>query len=152
MTLAFVENGSISQYPIGSVEVKRKFPQTSFVLPLEGQDLSDFGVVTVYNTPQPTIDNRNERIEEGVPVLERGAWRQTWKIVPLSAEEKQRIQDNKSSEVRADRSRRLASCDWTQLGDALVDASAWIIYRQALRDISDQSGFPWDIVWPNEPA
>lgn len=57
-----------------------------------------------------------------------------------------------SNTVRELRNRRLAECDWTQLGDAPVDAVAWAIYRQALRDISEQPGFPWEITWPEEPA
>ena len=28
----------------------------------------------------------------------------------------------------------------------------WMAFRQALRDIPLQSGFPTNIVWPNEPA
>lgn len=52
--------------------------------------------------------------------------------------------------VRSDRNARLAACDWTQLPDAPVDAAAWAVYRQALRDITDQSN-PLEIVWPTAP-
>ena len=50
-----------------------------------------------------------------------------------------------------DRNQRLSDCDWTQLADAPVDRAAWAAYRQALRDISKQSGFPWQVVWPEQP-
>jgi len=50
--------------------------------------------------------------------------------------------------VRADRNKRLADCDWTQVADAPVDKAAWATYRQALRDITNQNGFPWNIQWP----
>ena len=53
--------------------------------------------------------------------------------------------------VRADRNQRLASSDWTQLADAPVDKAAWAAYRQALRDITTQQGFPWNIQWPAQP-
>jgi len=52
--------------------------------------------------------------------------------------------------VRAERNARLAACDWTQLPDAPVDATAWGEYRQALRDITTQPD-PFDIAWPKEP-
>ena len=52
--------------------------------------------------------------------------------------------------VRSDRNARLAACDWTQLPDAPVDAEAWAVYRQALRDITDQSN-PFEVVWPAAP-
>ena len=53
--------------------------------------------------------------------------------------------------VRADRNKRLAECDWTQLADAPVDGAAWAAYRQDLRDIPSQAGFPWNVIWPVEP-
>ncbi|NBW22705.1 MAG: hypothetical protein EBR82_83650, partial [Caulobacteraceae bacterium] len=49
--------------------------------------------------------------------------------------------------VRYDRNSRLSDCDWTQLPDAPVDAQTWATYRQELRDITAQSGFPWDVQW-----
>lgn len=55
-------------------------------------------------------------------------------------------------EARATRNRLLASSDWTQLPDvpqAVKDA--WASYRQALRDVTAQSGFPWTITWPSKP-
>lgn len=59
---------------------------------------------------------------------------------PLTADAARRI-----------RNRMLASCDWTQLPDASVDASKWTAYRQALRDITLQDGFPENIIWPDMP-
>lgn len=53
--------------------------------------------------------------------------------------------------VREDRNKRLAESDWTQLADAPVDSAVWATYRQALRDVSAQSGFPWTITWPDAP-
>lgn len=54
---------------------------------------------------------------------------------------------------RQERNRRLAASDWTQLPDTPSDnAAAWKEYRQALRDITLQSGFPLKIDWPVEPV
>jgi hypothetical protein len=53
--------------------------------------------------------------------------------------------------VREQRNQKLKDCDWTQVLDAPVDKDAWAAYRQALRDISAQEGFPWTINWPKEP-
>jgi len=54
-------------------------------------------------------------------------------------------------ELRAERNRKLAETDWTQTADAPVDQVAWQDYRQALRDIPQQAGFPTDITWPTKP-
>lgn len=53
--------------------------------------------------------------------------------------------------VRAERTTKLAGCDWTQLADSPVDKEVWATYRQALRDVSKQTGFPWTIDWPVQP-
>jgi hypothetical protein len=55
------------------------------------------------------------------------------------------------ADIRARRNTMLAACDWTQLPDAPVDAAAWAVYRQALRDITDQAD-PFAIVWPKGPT
>jgi hypothetical protein len=57
-----------------------------------------------------------------------------------------------AEEVRAKRDRLLAESDWTQVADAPVDQTAWATYRQALRDIPDQQGFPENVEWPVKPA
>ena len=58
----------------------------------------------------------------------------------------------KAAEVRALRSAKLAGSDWTQLADSTVNKAAWAAYRQALRDIPKQTGFPWGVVWPTQPV
>jgi hypothetical protein len=52
--------------------------------------------------------------------------------------------------VRAERNKLLSDCDWTQLPDAPVDAAAWVVYRQALRDVTNQNN-PFNIEWPVLP-
>lgn len=61
------------------------------------------------------------------------------------------MDEDQASLVRLARNRKLADCDWTQLADSTADKPAWAVYRQALRDIPAQSGFPWEITWPVEP-
>jgi len=56
-----------------------------------------------------------------------------------------------ASAVRQSRGDKLADCDWTQVADAPVDKAVWATYRQALRDITTQSGFPWTVTWPDAP-
>jgi hypothetical protein len=53
--------------------------------------------------------------------------------------------------VREQRNTKLSESDWTQLADAPVDDLAWATYRQALRDVPTQSGFPWTVTWPDAP-
>ena len=57
--------------------------------------------------------------------------------------------------IRAERNRLLYLCDWTQAPDAVLSSNAktaWTTYRQALRDLPQQAGFPFNIVWPTPPT
>lgn len=53
--------------------------------------------------------------------------------------------------VKLERAKRLLATDWTQLPDVpLATKEAWSVYRQALRDITEQPD-PFNIVWPTPP-
>ena len=56
-----------------------------------------------------------------------------------------------AANVRNSRTEMLKDCDWTQIADSTADKAVWATYRQALRDITAQSGFPWTITWPESP-
>lgn len=53
------------------------------------------------------------------------------------------------STVRARRDELLAASDSKIWPDHVPDA--WKTYRQALRDIPEQSGFPTNVTWPVKP-
>ena len=58
-------------------------------------------------------------------------------------------------EARTQRDKLLADTDWTQVLDAPIDSAtreAYRTYRQALRDIPEQEGFPETITWPELPS
>ena len=59
--------------------------------------------------------------------------------------------DRAAVEIRTERDAKLTQSDWTQVIDAPIDQAAWATYRQALRDIPSQTGFPNEITWPTEP-
>lgn len=60
--------------------------------------------------------------------------------------------DEAAAIVRTHRNTLLAACDYTQLPDVMVDREAWGQYRNALRNISEQPGFPFSIAWPTKPT
>ena len=53
--------------------------------------------------------------------------------------------------ARSERDILLSASDWTQVADAPVDQAAWATYRQSLRDIPQQAGFPSNVTWPSKP-
>ena len=67
------------------------------------------------------------------------------------AEYKTRKDADQAANVRTSRNEMLTKCDWTQLADSTADKPAWATYRQALRDVPSQVGFPWTVTWPEQP-
>jgi hypothetical protein len=60
--------------------------------------------------------------------------------------------DRKAVEVRAERNAKLSATDWTQGADTpQATKDKYAPYRQALRDVPAQSGFPNTVVWPTQP-
>lgn len=86
----------------------------------------------------------------------------TVQVVSLSAEEQTLFDaaqaeyeagaDARSAlEAREERDTKLRGSDWSVLADAPTDKTAWQTYRQELRDVPSQAGFPNSINWPTEP-
>ena len=79
-------------------------------------------------------------------------------VTTTAAEQETAYKATKDAEqaksVRSTRDTKLAECDWRVIKAAetatTLDAS-WATYRQALRDVTGQSGFPWTITWPDAP-
>lgn len=108
-----------------------------------------YGVVPVEQKPSPAYDhtlNASMTAE-----LVDGKWIQVWSATPATDDEIDLRTNQKRAEVRMQRNHLLFVCDWTQLPDAPVDRATWATYRQALRDVTAQPGFPWSITWPDEP-
>lgn len=56
--------------------------------------------------------------------------------------------------ARAKRDSLIAETDYLFLSDYPLDEAkkaAWTAYRQALRDIPEQDGWPMSIIWPEKP-
>jgi hypothetical protein len=55
-----------------------------------------------------------------------------------------------AASVRTQRDDKLKATDWTALSDVTMTAEM-TTYRQALRDVPAQAGFPSTITWPTSP-
>ena len=63
--------------------------------------------------------------------------------------------DEAASKVKQERQQLLATTDWTDTVSAsarLENYNAWQFYRQQLRDITTQEGYPFNVVWPTQPV
>lgn len=149
-TYAKIENNQITEYPLSEYDVKSRFTNVSWVI---GEFNPPEGYVAVTETPNPIHDIITENCVENSPVFDASTgWTQSWTIQTATAEEVYERTELLASQVRTERNTRLTACDWTQLPDVtLVTKSDWATYRQALRDITTQPGFPVTITWPQVP-
>lgn len=152
---AKLANGAVERYPYTMDDLRRDYPNTSFPAMLTEPVLDYLSMARVIVTGHPAIDH-TQNVTEGQPVYSesRQRWEQQWIVTDASAEEIAQRTDAKSAEIRAERNRLLALCDWTQLDDSPISNSqklAWAQYRQSLRDLTSQAGFPWQVAFPDTP-
>jgi len=145
-------NQVLETYPYSIGDLRRDNRSTSFPRNPSEELLAEWDVYPVVTQPQPTFNARTERVEPVEPKLIDGVWTIRWAVLALPQEQIQAAQEAELENARAIRNAKLAASDWTQLADAPVDSAAWAVYRQALRDVTDQEGFPTDINWPVEPS
>lgn len=149
---ALIENGQVTKFPYSEAELRAAHPVVSFPSPLTPDVLQEFGVVPLKYATLPSINEALETVKEAAPALVDGECVIGWDVVPLSAEEVQKRTEDRAQAVRFKRNELLAQSDWTQLADSPVNGEDWLSYRQALRDLTSQVGFPWEVTWPEEPA
>ena len=104
----------------------------------EGEEYFTFDRYEVQTTYREGLDGIIEENKEA------------WLEAAKKAEE-----DAAAEEVRSTRNKLLEEIDWTQTIDAPISAksrSELRTYRQQLRDITEQEGFPYEVEWPVRPA
>jgi hypothetical protein len=144
-------DGEIAAYPYSPSQLRMDNPGTSFPDILAEETLVDWGVYYVLPNSAPVVDY-TQNVAETLPQQIDGLWTQAWAVTDASEDEIAERTAAQAAAMRADRNARLAACDWTQLADAPGDTLAWANYRQQLRDVTAQPGFPWAVSWPVPPA
>lgn len=134
------------------IDYRAAFPQTSFSTNGPSDEfLAEMGYAKV-NLFKP--HTQTQKMVSSEPYLEDG-WVYTVTVVDKSddeiAAEEAAKTDAAATTVRSQRNRLLAESDWTQLNDAPVDKNAWAAYRQELREVPQQDGFPHNVQWPVMP-
>jgi hypothetical protein len=146
-------------------------PNTSFPKQMSENCLNDYGYDVVLNGAAATVTapygvSTRSGVEE-----KDGKWFTKFvagpvftdtkdndgKVTKTAAENeaayKAKVDADVAVNVRSQRDAKLAECDWTQANDSpLKAASAWTTYRQSLRNVPAQSGFPHTVTWPTKPS
>jgi hypothetical protein len=100
--------------------------------------------------PQPTPARYQFVVADGVEEID-GKWYTKYILSDMDQQAKDILDATQAKAVRQERTEILRESDWTQLADSSADKTTWATYRQALRNVPSQEGFPWTITWPTQP-
>jgi hypothetical protein len=139
MEIRVKETGDVMQ----EHEFRAQHPNVSGPL----DDLYD----VILEGPQAQPTRYQVGFRDGVEEID-GQWFTKYSVSDMDDEGKAAVDLNQSRAMRVKRNELLTASDWTQVSDAPVDKAAWATYRQELRDLTSQSGFPWEITWPTAPS
>ena len=138
------KDGQLDRYPYTVGDLRRDNPRTSFPKNVPTDMLADYGVYPVARAAVPQFDSLVQSlVAHAAPTEDAGQWVLGYDVV-------QKPQDMAGDNIRRERNRLLSETDWMALSDSTMSAE-WATYRQALRDITTQEGFPYAVEWPTKP-
>lgn len=157
MLLIKTSNGQLEQFPYTLGDLRRDNPQTSFPKKIGDAILASYGIYHVMPETEPEYDdlvqvlvrdaephNNETAIDEDTgETYKTGRW-----VIGYTVENKP--QNQAEDNIRNNRDRLLEETDWMALSDITL-STEMSAYRQALRDVTGQSGFPYTITWPTKP-
>lgn len=108
------------------------------------------GVYKLKIVTPPYFDIATQKRVEKDAVLIDGQWTQVYAVEDMTPEEAQTRYDEWAIKARTLRDKLLEDTDWTALSDRTMPPEM-ATYRQALRDITTQDGFPYAVEWPLKP-
>ena len=128
-------------------EFRRRHKNTSFSRLLDEDLLDAFDTDIVFEGPQhqgppPYSQTYRDGIEEI-----NGKWYTKYSI---RQQDKKQIDYHQAENIRNRRDTLIKESDWRAVSDRELEPE-WKEYRQALRDITKQEGFPHDVEWPIDP-
>lgn len=144
--------------PLLYTNMKALFPTVTFSERATPDEIEPYwyGVWEWVSPPSPQTIPFDKIVKEtGIKKCEDGVWRHTFELVDAPQDVVEERIAEIAEKVRITRRRLLKHSDYTQMDDApesvKANKEAWKVYRQALRDITLQKGFPLDVIWPEEP-
>lgn len=145
MYLKYKDGLVVFPYSLG--QLKKDNPNVSLPATPTREQLAAYNMYEVAVGPNPGSTDVNYAVLAAPFQDSADNWYVSYNVI-------QRPQDVAEENIRKKRDEKLATCDWTQIPDSpLTDEkkAEWATYRQALRDITADSDFPYNITWPTEP-
>tara|TARA_R110002020_G_scaffold56665_2_gene156597 strand:- start:741 stop:1220 length:480 start_codon:yes stop_codon:yes gene_type:complete len=144
-------------------EIRKLNPNVSLPKVWNSNVYDALGIDPVLETPKPTPSAAYKSVvRDGAEQDSKDNWVQKWAEQDMFADTEEATKSEQetayqaqldaaaASVARSERDAKLAETDWMGMSDVTMSAD-WATYRQALRDVPAQSGFPNSITWPDEP-
>ena len=148
-------------------EIRKLNPNVSLPKVWNSNVYDTLGIDPVLETPKPdTTGDYKVVVRDGAEQDANNNWVQKWVerdmfsdttedgVTTTKAEHEAayqaRLDAEAAANVRSERDQKLKDTDWMGMSDVTM-STEWATYRQALRDIPSQAGFPHTITWPTEP-
>jgi len=165
-------NGNVDQFPYTIGQFRRDNPDTSFPRNIPNTILRRYAVFEVTELEKPSYDPLVQTLVMGTPTREvirmkteedctdqatgevytdqvgQPLYGNEWEVAHTVQNMEQATAE---TNVRDTRDSLLQKTDWMALSDITM-SSEMTSYRQALRDIPSQEGFPFNITWPTLPV
>lgn len=147
---AKIENGKVIEV---IDNIRQYCKEISLPVDITQDELLPDGFVYINPSLAPEYNSNTQKLIQDLPVFNNGKWVAGYKIADLSNSEKDAFYQNAAVSVRAQRDLLISQTDWTQ-GKDIDDSISllWVDYRQALRDVTAQEGFPFNVTWPELPS
>jgi len=149
--------GLVESPPMLYLNLKALHPGITFSEIATASELEPifYGVFEWAFQPSEFLPHDQNYQDLGLTKHEDGVWRPTWKIVDATPEEIAERTNEEAIQVRNKRAKALKNSDFIFNPDApdsiKNNLEAWKTYRQELRDLPTQAGFPWNVTFPNKP-
>lgn len=145
-------NQIAEKFPYSIGDLRKDNSQISFPANPNNEVLAFYNVFPVVSTGVQYDATTQVAEQNGCAYdTDKQRWQTAWTVRDMTEAEVAQQLESKSAAIRQQRDALLVGSDWTQVLDAPVNQALWSVYRQALRDITTQAGFPWTIEWPTEP-
>lgn len=151
-----VENRQPVGHPIQYSNFLLLFPMCPIQETPTNDVVGPYGYEVFERAQQPTVGVfEHPPIRQDIYVCgQDGIWRDTWQIIPFTQEEITARTEMEWETVKRLRFLRLLTTDWTQLATISItqeELTNWNIYRQALRDVPQNTVDPFNVTWPIIP-
>ena len=164
-------NGNVDQFPYTIGQFRRDNPNTSFPAQIPNTILRRYAVYEVTELAKPSYDPLVQTLVVGTPTREvirmkteadctdpftgevdtdqvgQPLYGNEWEVAHTVQNMEQATAE---ANIRAKRDSLLQETDWMALSDVTM-SSEMTTYRQELRDITGQAGFPYSVTWPTKP-